>query len=238
MIAWGLIPARGGSKSIPYKNLVPIAGRPMIDWGIAAAQASQALARLVCSTEDERIASHVRQLGVEVDRRPDFLAQDDSAVADVARDFLQRSEAEGRGRPDILVLVQPTSPMLRPEHVAGLLDVFRRHPQARSAHNVTRAPHNHHLWNTRFLEDERIVFPFRKERSQAYNKQRKPLAFFFGNLIAARSDAILAGDGFFAEPAFGIEISRPYDLDVDGPEDLVVAEALLLGSRGVVERSA
>ena len=236
MIAWGLIPARGGSKSIPYKNLVPLGGRPMIDWGILAAQASTALSRIVCSTEDDRIAQHVAGLGVEVDRRPTHLAQDESAVADVAKDFLERAKAAGP-LPDLLVLIQPTSPLLQPEHVRGLIALFAQHPEAASAHNLARAPHNHHLWNTRFLAGEKIEFPFREERLRAYNKQKKPGAYFFGNLIAARSDAILAGEGFFAEPVFGIEIPRPYDLDVDGPEDLVIAEALL-GSPGAAVRHA
>ncbi|MBM3556283.1 MAG: acylneuraminate cytidylyltransferase family protein, partial [Alphaproteobacteria bacterium] len=118
-LAWGLVPARGGSKSIPYKNLVPLAGRPMLDYGVRAAQKSGRLARLFGSTDDDRIAARFAELGVEVDRRPTALATDDAAVADVARDFLIRRRQAGDTLPEILALVQPTSPFLRPSDIVA-----------------------------------------------------------------------------------------------------------------------
>ena len=83
--AIGLIPARGGSKSIPLKNLVPLAGQPLISYVISAGQAATSLASVICSTDDERIADVCRGAGVEVLNRPAALAQDDSSVADVLR---------------------------------------------------------------------------------------------------------------------------------------------------------
>jgi len=68
--AWGLIPARGGSKSIPGKNLVQVGGRPLLDYVVRAAQASGALARMIGSTDDPTIAGRMSELGVDVDPRP------------------------------------------------------------------------------------------------------------------------------------------------------------------------
>lgn len=225
MKAWGLVPARGGSKSIPYKNLVPVNGVPLLDYGIRAAQASGCLERIVCSTDDERIAAHALSLGIEVDRRPDHLATDEAAVADVARDFLLRLPETAR--PDIIALIQPTSPFLLASHVRELALALLNNPGANSAQTVTPVPHNHHAWNQRVVEGEHVRFHFEAERAAAYNKQKKPKLYIFGNLVAVRSAALLAGDAFFAKPSLAREIPWPYDLDLDTPQDLRLAEALL-----------
>jgi len=222
MTAWALVPARGGSKSIPLKNLVPLAGVPLLDYGVRAAQASGRLARIVCSTDDERIVARARHLGVEVDWRPPDLATDATPVADVAREFLGRA-----GTPDLLVLVQPTSPFLLPEHVHALLDAMAGDVEARSGQTVARCPHNHHAWNQREVTDGRVRFKFPAERSAGYNKQAKPKHYVFGNLIVVQGAALLQGAGFFGEPSVAVEISPPYDFDLDGPADLGVAEALI-----------
>ncbi len=120
---WALIPARGGSRGIPLKNIAPLAGRPLIDYGIAAAKASPSLGRIVCSTDSEPIAARARQLGVDVVRRPDHLATDEARVDDVARDFL--ASLQPGSRPDVIVLVQPSSPFLLPEHISALLTFSR-----------------------------------------------------------------------------------------------------------------
>lgn len=222
MSAWGFVPARGGSKSIPLKNLVPLAGVPLLDYGVRAGLASGRLERLVCSTDDERIAARARHLGIEVDRRPAGLAEDATPVADVAREFLGRE-----GTPDCLVLIQPTSPFLLPGHVRALLDAMARDREALSGQTVALCPHNHHAWNQREVAEGRVRFKFPRERQRGYNKQTKPSYYVFGNLIAVRPAALLQGEGFFVEPSAAVEIEAPYDFDLDGPGDLRVAEALI-----------
>lgn len=227
MKPWAIVPARGGSKSIPLKNLVPLAGVPLMNFVLRAAQASGRLTRIVCSTDDNQIGARARELGIEVDWRPVGLATDESPVAEVAREFLRRA-----GAPDILVLVQPTSPFLLPEHVRLLLDALEADPAARSGQTVTVCPHNHHAWNQREVIDGHVRFRFSAERAAAYNKQTKPKHYVFGNLVAVRTSALLDGEGFFAEPSVAVEIPAPYDFDLDAPGDVAIAEALILA--GVV----
>jgi CMP-N,N'-diacetyllegionaminic acid synthase len=228
---WALVPARGGSKSVPYKNLLSLAGRPLLDYGVRAAQASGRIDRIIGSTEDARIAERFRSLGVEVDDRPARLAADDTPVAEVAVDMLKR--LGGNKPPDILLLVQPTSPFLLPEHITALLQRMTDDKQARSGQTVSPCPHNHHAWNQRVLKDGRIGFVFAEERRRGYNKQAKPKHWVFGNLVGVRTGALLAGEGFFAEPSAAVEIAAPYDFDLDTAEDVKIAEALLSG--GVVD---
>jgi CMP-N-acetylneuraminic acid synthetase len=225
MRVWAVVPARGGSKTIPLKNLVTLGGRPLLDYGIRAAQAWGGCERILCSTEDARIADRARFLGAEVDARPPELSEDMSPVADVVADILAR-----HGRPDLVVLVQPTSPFLLPAHIGALVDAMAADPEARSGQTLAPCPHNHHAWNQREVEGGRARFRF-QERLRAYNKQLKPKAWVFGNLVATRPDAVLAGDGLFADPSAAVPIEPPYDFDVDGPADLLVAEALLSSGR-------
>lgn len=231
-ICWALVPARGGSKSIPYKNLVLLAGLPLLDYGVRAVQASKRCVRIVGSTEDARIAERFGVLGVECDRRPSDLAADDTPVADVAREWLTRTRAGGVTLPDVLVLVQPTSPFLRPEDVSRLLDAVAARADARSGQTIVGCPHNAHAWNQRAFEDGLVRFVHAGERKRGYNKQGKPKHWLFGNLVAVRVAALLAGEDFFATPSTGVEIERPYDFDLDTATDLALAEALL--AEGIV----
>lgn len=224
MKIWAFVPARGGSKSIPKKNLADLGGRPMIDYGVNAVVRSALCERVVCSTEDDEIAGHLAGYGIEVDRRPTSLAQDDTPVAEVAVEFLRRSSPP---LPDLLLLVQPTSPFLTAGQIKSLVDAMARNPQAQSGQTVAKPPHNYHAWNQRIVENGCVRFMFANERSSAYNKQKKPEVFIFGNLIAVRPEALCASRGFFAEPSAAVEIPWPYYLDVDGVLDLELARLLL-----------
>jgi CMP-N,N'-diacetyllegionaminic acid synthase len=228
MKVWGLVPARGGSKSIPLKNLALLVGRPLLDYVVRAGQASSALSRIICSTDNDRIADRARELGAEVDRRPAALATDDAKVDDVARDFLMRQRGAGQPLPDAVALLQPTSPFLQPQDIRDLLSFLDARPAAASAHNVYAVPHNLHAWNQRLLGDSgEVTFPFDAKRREARNKQDKPKYFAFGNLIAARTEALLAGGGFYTQPTYALPIAAQFAFDLDQQSDVVLAEAMI-----------
>src|SRR5437867_6160266 len=107
---WGLITARGGSKTIPLKNMVSLQGRPLIDYVLRAGRATASLSRLVCSTESAAIADHCRAAGVEVHDRPAALAEDNVATVDVLVDCLQALGRGERPLPEAIALLEPTSP--------------------------------------------------------------------------------------------------------------------------------
>ncbi len=108
----GVIPARGGSKGIPRKNIRTIAGKPLIAWTIEAALNSKLVDRFVVSTEDEEIGGIAAGLGSEVLKRPPELATDDATTLSVLQHVVKETGC------DIVVLLQPTSPIRRP----GLID--------------------------------------------------------------------------------------------------------------------
>lgn len=226
MTILGFIPARGGSKSIPHKNMVPLMGRPLLEFGVRAAQHAGVIDSFVCSTEDPTIARHARALGVEVDPRPHHLCADDTPVAEVVLEYLQRTAADV----EIIVLIQPTSPFLLPEHVRAVCALLRSTPHACSAQTIAPLPHNHHPLNARQCHENIVDFTFADKRLHAYNKQRKPPLYAFGNLVAVRTTALLEANTFFAQPSIGHIIQRPYDFDLDEQHDIAIAEALLRGA--------
>ncbi len=101
----GVIPARGGSKGIPRKNIRPLLGRPLIAWSIDAARESEYIDRFVVSTEDPEIAEVATREGAEVLWRPAELAQDDTTTVAVLQQVLKEIDSE------VVVLLQPTSPV-------------------------------------------------------------------------------------------------------------------------------
>lgn len=114
----GVIPARGGSKGIPRKNLKLLLGKPLIAWTIEAARASRLLDRFVVSTEDSEIAAVGRRCGAEVVHRPQDLATDEASTLAVLQDVLQRVPA------DIVALLQPTSPIRDSDLIDGCITRF------------------------------------------------------------------------------------------------------------------
>ncbi len=143
-----VVPARGGSKGIPGKNIKPFCGRPLIAYSIAAGLQAETVTRVILDTDDERIAAAGRACGAEVPfLRPSELAQDDTPDQPVFRRLLERLEKEEGYRPDLVVHLRPTSPV-RPR---GLVDEAVRKllgaPAADSVRSVIPAGENpYKMW--------------------------------------------------------------------------------------------
>lgn len=120
-----LIPARGGSKGVPDKNTRPLAGRTLLEYAVAAAKSSAVIDRIVLSTDSDRIAAEGRRVGLDVPFvRPADLARDDSPMLPVIEHALGALEQDGWVA-DIVVLLQPTSPLRRAEHIRDAVRQLR-----------------------------------------------------------------------------------------------------------------
>lgn len=111
----GVIPARGGSKRVPRKNLRPLCGKPLIQYTIEAAQRASSLSTFVVSTEDEEIRDVAISLGAYVIRRPDELATDEATTGSVLKHALEWMETDADY--DLVVCLHPTSPIRNPSHI-------------------------------------------------------------------------------------------------------------------------
>ena len=130
---------------------------------------------------------------------------------------------EGR-IPFAVALLQPTSPFLISEHIDECIELLRNSQNANSVQTITKFPHNYHAYNQRVVQEGMVKFKFPEERAKCYNKQTKPKFFIFGNLVVTKTIALLEKKEIFAEPSLALEIPFSHALDVDGPEDLELAE--------------
>ena len=115
-----VIPARGGSKSVPGKNIRPLGGKPLLAWSIEVAQQVSEIDRIIVSTDDAQIASVGRIHGAEVYARPPHLATDEALVIDALKDLLQTLQAEGE-TPEWVILLEPTCPLRTADDVRDCL---------------------------------------------------------------------------------------------------------------------
>lgn len=222
----GLIPARGGSKSIPLKNLAPLAGKPLIEYVARAALASRRLSRIVCSSDNSRIAETCASLGILTLDRPPDLSRDNTPIIDVILHVLQQVAVQNGSAPGMVALLQPTSPFILPEHIDACVEILGKKPEADSVQTITPVFHNAHAFNQRVIENGLVRFRFSAEREEAYNKQLKPKHYLFGNLVVTRSASLLKHRDCFGAMSIPLEIPRLYSLDVDTPEDLAYANYL------------
>ena len=213
-----LIPARGGSKGIPRKNLAPLAGKPLLHWAIDAALSADTVTRLVVSTDDDEIAAAAGD--AELLRRPTELAGDDTPMLDVIRHALEHIEPC-----DVLVLLQPTSPLRRPEQVDEAVRLLLE-SGADTVVSVVEVPHRYEPSSLMELHDGRLV-----ARSEPTTRQAKD------QLYARNGPAILAvrpsglGDGLYCGNVVGYVMDQRDSLDIDTPHDLELAEQLLRSHR-------
>ena len=223
----GVIPARGGSKGIPNKNLALLCGRPLLAYTADAARESRKLTRTIVSTDDERVADCARSLGLEVPfMRPASLAADEAPMLPVLQHALEAMRAGGF-ETDIVVLLQPTSPLRRGEHIDAAIDWLQR-TAADSVVSVVEVPHQFNPMSVMRLEDG-LLKPF-LDGPTVTRRQDKPRLFARnGPAVLAVRAAVVAGGSLYGERSWPLGMSAEDSIDVDTPWDLRLVESVLEG---------
>lgn len=221
----GVVPARGGSKAIPGKNLAPIGGRPLLAYTADAARASRRLTRTVVSTDDAAIADTARTLGLEVPfLRPAALAADDTPMLPVLQHAARELARDGFAA-DAVVLLQPTSPLRRAEHIDRAVDLLQS-TGADSVVSVVEVPHPFTPVSVLRLEGERLQ-PY-LDGETATRRQDKPRLFARnGPAVLAVRTRVLEQGSLYGTDSRPLLMAAADSIDVDGPEDLAQAELLL-----------
>lgn len=218
-----LIPARGGSKGLPRKNVLPLGGKPLIGWTIESALASDYLDEVLVSTDDEEIAEVATSFGAGVQRRPADLARDHSLVIDTVRHTLAALQRTGKDF-DLVVLLQPTSPLRPPRLIDDCLErlVAEGADSVATFSELGEPPER--LW----LIEEHIPRPLLPDSNAWLPRQKLNRAFYLNGLVYAfRSRVLLASPG--DSLLFGRSramITEP-GVDIDTRADLLEAERLL-----------
>lgn len=219
-----VIPARGGSKAVPHKNIVPLGGKPLIVWSIEVARSVDLIDRIIVSTDDAAIAAVARQHGAEVYHRPPHLATDTALVIDALRHLIETLRAEGEtGR--ALVLLEPTCPFRSHDDVTACIEILVRDGKDSVATFKLADLNPHRAWAIK----DGGPSPFITGANPWQPRQKLPLAYQLnGAVYAFRADLLPADTTALLYGQTGAVIMPPErSVDIDNQFDFVVAEALL-----------
>ena len=220
-----LIPARGGSKGLPRKNIREVKGKPLIGWSIECAQRSQYIDRLIVSTDDEEIAAVCRQYGAEVPFvRPAALASDTATSMDVilhALDWVAREESY-----DYLVLLEPTSPLRTVRDIDTALARLDQ-SEAESIIGVARQEAAHPRFSARINAQGRLE-PYLQDRGGSIRRQDLEDVYFLeGTIYISRVAALRDKRSFYHDQTLPYVVERYQQFEVDEEMDIDIIEAML-----------
>lgn len=217
-----IIPARGGSKGIPRKNLRFVAGKPLIAHTIQAALQSSIVNRVVVSTDDSEIADVSKRFGAEVVMRPAQISGDKSSSESTLLQVLDHFLSKEGYQPDLLVFLQCTSPLTEPSHIDGAVEKLLS-DKADCAFTAT--PFFHFLWNrgpdglAGGINHDWKTRPMRQDREEQFLEN--------GAVYAMKTEGFLKNRHRFFGRTVLYELPSDSSLEVDEPRDLQVAELIL-----------
>ncbi len=232
-----LIPARGGSKSIPRKNLLLVAGKPMIAYSIEHALQSSRINRVIVSTDDEEIASVAKKHGAEVPfMRPAEYAQDLSPDIDVFAHALHWLRDEEGYTPEMVVHLRPPGPVRRVELIDAAIDLLAKHPEADAVRSVTLARQTpFKMW---FITEQGNMKPVARlddvPDSQSLPRQQLPPVYWQNGYVdVLRPRAVLEKHSMWGDHVLPLIVDDPL-FEIDYPEDVhAVEEALKRVAQGL-----
>lgn len=227
-----VIPARGGSKGIPRKNIKDFAGFPLIAYSIAAGLRAASVTRVIVSTDDEEIAAVARSYGAETPfLRPAELAQDQTLDLPVFQHALAWLEQNEGYRPEVVVQLRPTSPVRPRGLVDEAVDLLLAHPEADSVRGVVPAGQNpHKMWRIDPQTGRMKNLLDVEGLSEPYNAPRQalpPVYWQTGHIDAIRPRAILGGS-MSGTVVLPVMVDPAYTVDIDTPKDWNRSEWLVL----------
>ena len=223
-----IIPARGGSKGIPRKNIHLLAGKPLLAYTAEAVENSQSLSRCILSTEDKEIASIGRELGIEVPfLRPDNLAQDDTAGIDVIQHVVRKLAEDEGYLPDAVMILQPTSPLRTGQHIDAAVELYNK-SDADSLVSIVETPHQYNPYSVMQMEDGYLkAFLEYPERDNL--RQKKPV-FYARNgaaIYIIDRHVLMDQNTLFGKKMIPYQMDKRSSIDIDDALDLKIAECLL-----------
>lgn len=219
--ALAVIPARGGSKRLPRKNVLDFLGRPIIAYSIEAALESGLFERVLVSTEDQEIAEVAERFGAETDERPQRLAGDDAGVVEVCLDLLDREEDQG-SKYEWMCCLYATSPLRGAGDVRSVCGLLG--PDCSFAMAVTE----YGLPPLQALkaEDGGVLTPMWPEWVHRRSQDTPRLVVDNGSTYAVNVDAFRREKGFYGRGLRGHFMPRGRSVDIDTAEDMVIAECI------------
>lgn len=223
----GLIPARGGSKGVPGKNIKLLCGKPLLAYTVDSSKQAKRLTRTILSTEDKEIAEVGRELGVDVPfLRPAELAKDDTPTFDVVLHALTELESQGEFY-DAICLLQPTNPLRRAEDIDSCIEVLET-SRADSVISVLPVPDTFNPKWVYWQNEHGELALSTGESSPIPRRQDLPPAFHRdGSIYVTRRSVLDDYGNLYGDKVLGYELDPESCVNIDTNEDWVLAERML-----------
>ncbi len=235
----GLIPARGGSKGLPGKNILPLAGKPVIAWTIQEALKSRYLDKVIVSTDDLRIAKVAKRYGAEVPfLRPKILATDKAKSIDVVFHAVETLGQQGITF-DYVALLEPTSPLREAKDIDKAIEILVNNRKgALSIVGVSRVEAAHPAFDTK-ISRSGFLRPYQGRFANALRRQDvDDVGFSEGSIYVSKVNALYKKKGFYHDKTIPYVVPRWKSLELDNRLDLICMEAILRNKNKFVKEES
>lgn len=226
ILAVAIVPARGGSKRVPKKNIVKVAGRPLISWTLHQAKSSRYVDKIIVSTDDEEIAEVVKKSGIEVPfLRPKELAMDNVPTLDVVVHSISWLEENYPKKYKIGVLLEPTAPLRLPSNIDNAIEKLYL-SDADSVVSVSEVPHTLNPEEVLTIEDG-VLEPYAKGKTMDTRNLRgkqEPVYVQNGIVYAFKIESLLKYKSLYGKKSIPYILDWSFFLDIDTMEDIHMAD--------------
>lgn len=222
-----IIPARGGSKGIPGKNIKLIGGKPLIAWTIDSAIVSKYIDRVIVSTDSDEIASVSKNYGAEIPfKRPAKLATDEASSESVVLHALRWIKKNEGKEYDYFILLQPPLPLRTTKHIDGAIEKIVNDPIAKTLLSITKATTNPYL--IEIINKKGYLEDFIERQERIVRRQDIPSIYQInGAIYLIKSKDFLEKKSFYISPMSYYLMSRRSSVDLDDNFDFTLAEFLI-----------
>ena len=221
-----IIPARGGSKGVKDKNIRNVGGQPLISHAIECARESTALTRFVVNTDSEKIAEVSRSYGAEVMMRPSDLAQDKSPIVPVIDYTLDKFRQTENEAFDLIILLQPTSPIRTGRDIDNVIGMFRKDPALDGVISVVPMDDTHPARMYALGEDSKMI-PLIADGETKQRQDLQPVYYRNGCIYAVRQQAFLKERSLMVKNKKAYVMPLNWLANVDDERDLLIADILV-----------
>ena len=222
-----IIPARGGSKGIPGKNIKPICGKPLVGWPILAAQKSKYVDDIIVSTDSHEIADVAKRFNINVPFiRPDELSQDDSSSISVVNHALEFFKKNNQIY-DFVLLLEPTSPLTESSDIDTALEqLINAQPKASAIVGVTRVESSHPDFCVSVNEDG-FITPFARKWQVLRRQEIEILYHFEGSLYISTVKSLEENQSFYHDQTIPYLVPKWKAFEIDDLTDFFCVEAIM-----------
>lgn len=226
----GIIPARGGSKGIPRKNLKIINGKTLLQYAVDSGQDSNYINKLIVSTEDTEIREKSLELKCDVIKRPNELAADDTPSFAVIQHILKYLRTNILYSPDIIVLIQPTAPLRNSNHIDEAIEKLIKN-DCDSVVSVSEVPsHYHHSWQMLIEGNDFLVTKNRDDLGKlTYQRQKLEKSFFRnGAVYVSKISTIKKYNNLYGAKCLPYIMPFELSINIDSTADLILASNIMI----------